>query len=51
MEIDQSLYPGNAIKQGLLARELIRSTLGKGEPLYVPVTVMLEMERVLRSDH
>jgi predicted nucleic-acid-binding protein len=37
-------------KQGLLARELIQSTLEKGEPLYVPVTVMLELEWVLRSN-
>jgi predicted nucleic-acid-binding protein len=37
-------------KQGLLARELIRSTLAKGEPLFVPVTVMLELEWVLRSN-
>jgi predicted nucleic-acid-binding protein len=37
-------------KQGLLARELIRSTLEKGEPLYVPVTVMLGLEWVLRSN-
>lgn len=36
--------------QGLLARELIRSTLTKGEPLFVPVTVMLELEWVLRSN-
>jgi predicted nucleic-acid-binding protein len=37
-------------KQGLLARDLIRSTLEKGESLYVPVTVMLELEWVLRSN-
>jgi predicted nucleic-acid-binding protein len=37
-------------KQGLLARELIQSTLEKGEPLYVPVTVILELEWVLRSN-
>ena len=37
-------------KQGLLARELIRSTLAKGEPLFIPVTVMLELEWVLRSN-
>ncbi|MDR3369213.1 type II toxin-antitoxin system VapC family toxin [Rhodoferax sp.] len=37
-------------KQGLLARELIRSILAKGEPLFVPVTVMLELEWVLRSN-
>ncbi len=37
-------------KQGLLARELIRSILAKGEPIYVPVTVMLELEWVLRSN-
>jgi predicted nucleic-acid-binding protein len=37
-------------KQGLLARELIQSTLAKGEPLFVPVTVMLELEWVLRSN-
>ena len=37
-------------KQGLLARELILSTLAKGEPLFVPVTVMLELEWVLRSN-
>jgi predicted nucleic-acid-binding protein len=36
--------------QGLLARELIQSTLEKGEPLFVPVTVMLELEWVLRSN-
>ena len=38
------------VKQGVLARELIRSTLAKGEPLFVPVTVMLELEWVLRSN-
>ena len=37
-------------KQGLLARELIRSALKKGEPLFVPLTVMLELEWVLRSN-
>ncbi len=37
-------------KQGLLARELIRSTLAKGEALFTPVTVMLELEWVLRSN-
>lgn len=37
-------------KQGLLARALIRSTLENGEPLFVPVTVMLELEWVLRSN-
>jgi len=38
------------VKQGLLAKELIRSILAKGEPVYVPVTVMLELEWVLRSN-
>jgi predicted nucleic-acid-binding protein len=28
-------------KQGLLARELIRSTLAKGEPLFIPMTVII----------
>jgi predicted nucleic-acid-binding protein len=37
-------------KQGLLAQELIQSALAKGEPLFVPVTVMLELEWVLRSN-
>lgn len=37
--------------QGLLARELIRSTLANGAPLFVPVTVMLELEWVLRSNY
>lgn len=37
------------VKQGFLARELIRSTLAKGDPLFIPVTVMLELEWVLRS--
>lgn len=38
------------VKQGFLARELIRSTLAKGESLFVPMTVMLELEWVLRSN-
>ena len=35
--------------QGAAAASLIRSAVRKGEPLFVPVTVLLELEWVLRS--
>ncbi len=35
--------------QGAAATNLIRSAARKGEPLFVPVTVLLELEWVLRS--
>jgi predicted nucleic-acid-binding protein len=35
--------------QGAAAANLIRSAVREGEPLFVPVTVLLELEWVLRS--
>lgn len=37
-------------RQLALARKLIRAALRAGETLYVPITVMLELEWVLRSN-
>lgn len=37
-------------RQGLLARRLVHAALEQGEALFVPVTVMLELEWVLRSN-
>jgi predicted nucleic-acid-binding protein len=37
-------------RQFALARKLIRAALRSGETLFVPVTVMLELEWVLRSN-
>lgn len=36
-------------RQGALAKDLIRAALRAGETLFIPVTVMLELEWVLRS--
>lgn len=36
--------------QFLLAKKLVRSAVGAGETLHIPVTVMLELEWVLRSN-
>lgn len=38
------------VRQSALARKLIRSALRAGETLYIPITVMLELEWVLRSN-
>ena len=37
-------------RQFALAKKLIRAALRAGETLYVPITVMLELEGVLRSN-
>ena len=36
-------------QQGHLARKLIQHVLARGETLFIPVTVLLELEWVLRS--
>lgn len=37
-------------RQGFLAKELVSTAVERGESLFVPVTVLLELEWVLRSN-
>lgn len=37
-------------RQGLKARELVNGVLTRGESLFIPITVLLELEWVLRAN-
>ncbi|OYT93674.1 MAG: twitching motility protein PilT [Burkholderiales bacterium PBB3] len=38
------------VRQGFLAKRLVDAALARGETLFVPITVLLELEWVLRSN-
>lgn len=38
------------VRQGFKAKELVKSVLTRGESLFIPITVLLELEWVLRSN-
>lgn len=38
------------VRQGFKAKELVKGVLTRGESLFIPITVLLELEWVLRSN-